>query len=71
MYQHVLMLLNGPCPGMWGWEPSLGDLQVGQEGMEKLAGARGCFRPLNNELSTYPQTKTRYSGVSKVNTARH
>ena len=38
MYQHVLMLLNGPCPGMWGWEPSLGDLQVGQEGMEKLAG---------------------------------
>ena len=52
------MLLNGPCPGMWGWEPSLGDLQVGavgQDGMEKLAGARGCFLSQRIQIQTPEQ----------------
>ena len=55
MYQHVLMLLNGPCPGMWGWEPSLGDLPVGQEGMENLAGARACFLGQRIQIQTPEQ----------------
>jgi len=51
------MLLNWPChgPGMWGWEPSLGDLQVGQEGMKKLAGARGCFLSQRIQIQTPEQ----------------
>ena len=55
MYQDVLMLFNWPCPGMWGWEPSLEDLQVGQEGMEKLDGARGCFLSQRIQIQTPEQ----------------
>jgi len=49
------MLLNGPCPGVWGWDPSLGNLQVGQEGMEKLADARGCFLGQRIQIQTPEQ----------------
>ena len=49
------MLLNGPCPGVWGWDPSLANLQVGQEGMEKLADARGCFLGQRIQIQTPEQ----------------
>ena len=40
------MLLNGPCPGMWGWDPSLEDLQVG--GYKKTGRCKGLpFRSEN------------------------